>query len=106
MSLTMELKSDLAKYTVGNVVSGGGSVRAHLAIFKEVDDSFSVIVLNLPGCASCGDNEVEAIANVREAVASVMDGYKEINEEIPWVDEIEYEAVPSGASFKWIMVNA
>ena len=52
----MEFKASNAKFDVGNVVNGGNSVRAHLAIIKEADGSFSVIVLNLKGCGSCGES--------------------------------------------------
>ena len=43
----IEFKGSVAKFTIGETVRGGGSVRVHLAIVKEADGSFSIVVLNL-----------------------------------------------------------
>ena len=105
MTEVMEFKGTNAEFSVGNIIQDGGSVRAHLAIVKEADGSFSVVVLNLKGCGSCGDSEEDAVANVRDAVAEVVASYKDDNLDVPWVDISEYDNIPQGANLKWIMVD-
>lgn len=78
--------------------------RCDLAIIHEEDGTFSAIVLNLPGAGSCGDTSEEAIENVHEAIAGVILSYKSRGEEIPW--KSESDALPSGADWKRILVNA
>lgn len=80
------------------------SYRCHIAIIKDDEDSFSVIVLNLPGAGSCGATEEEAIENTREAVAGLVSHYLEEGD-IPWVAPDSYD-IPSGAKQKWILVDA
>jgi len=77
----------------------------HLAILREEDGSFSVLVLNLPGCCSCGDSEDEAIENVREAVVGAVESYIEDGLAVPWQTLDEY-TIPEGAKQKWILVHA
>ncbi|MBN2292641.1 MAG: type II toxin-antitoxin system HicB family antitoxin [Pirellulales bacterium] len=79
--------------------------RCHICTIKEDDSTFSAIVLNLPGCGSCGDTEEEAIANVREAVLGVIESHRAANEPIPWCDA-ENNDIPNGAKRKWILVDA
>jgi predicted RNase H-like HicB family nuclease len=85
------------------VADSPGAHRCHLAMIREDDGTYSVIVLNLPGTGSCGDTEEEAMANVREAVRGVIETYAEDGEEIPWITDYE---IPSGASLKWVLVDA
>ena len=79
--------------------------RCHICIIKEDDGTFSAIVLNLPGCGSCGDTEEAAIANVREAVLGVIESHHEADEAIPWRDA-DNSDIPNGAKQKWILVDA
>jgi predicted RNase H-like HicB family nuclease len=104
--MVLELKSlGTTSFHMGPIVRDGHAVRAHLAIVKEGDGSFSVIVLNLPGCGSCGETEEDAISNVREAVKEVVESYRADGQEVPWVDAAENDDIPEGAKLKWIMVN-
>jgi len=104
--MTFELKSSGAtQATIGPFSRGARAVRAHLAIVKDPDGGFSVIVLNLPGCGSCGESEEEAITNVREAVKGVVESYDDDGLDVPWVDTMTDEDIPEGAKLKWIMVN-
>lgn len=104
--MVLELKSQgTAEFNIGPVVRDGHAVRAHLAIVKESDGSFSVIVLNLHGCGSCGDSEDEAVANVREAVKGMVESYRDDCEDVPWSDTADNDDIPEGAKLKWIMVN-
>jgi len=79
-------------------------VRCHLAIIRESDGSFSVIVLNLPGAGGCGDTEDEAILDTREAVTGLVKEYRRDGVAIPWSDASDY-TIPEGAKSKWILVN-
>jgi predicted RNase H-like HicB family nuclease len=79
--------------------------RCHIAVVKEDDATYSVLVLNLPGAGSCGRSEDEAIENAKEAVLGVIEDHLDANEEIPWIDAGS-DDIPAGAKTKWIMVNA
>ena len=62
-------------------------IQLHILISKEDDEEqFSVVALNLPGCASCGESEVEAIENIKEAANGLIESYRESGTEIPWLD--------------------
>ena len=101
------LKSQIPepKYKVGPIEYDGKDVRAHLAITRELDGSFSVIVLNLPGCGSCASSEEEAISRTKEALRGMIESYENDNEDVPWVDDTSSDDIPEGAKLKWIMVN-
>lgn len=60
------------------------SYRAHILLIPEEDDSVSAIAINLPGVASGGDSEEEAIGNVREAFSLAVASYLESGKTIPW----------------------
>lgn len=47
-----------------------------MVLEREVDGGFSVHVPDLPGCASQGETEAEALANVREAIEGYLEGLK------------------------------
>ena len=93
-----------ARYEVSEPLWDPASYRCHLAILREDDGTFSVVVLNLPGAGSCGDTEEVAVANTREAVAGVIESYRDASEDIPWVSPTTYP-IPEGAKQKWILVN-
>jgi predicted RNase H-like HicB family nuclease len=42
----------------------------------ESDGGFSISVPDLPGCASHGESQLEALANVREAIELHIEGLK------------------------------
>ncbi len=79
--------------------------RCHICLIPEDDNTWSAIVLNLPGAGSCGDTEEDALTNVREAIRGVIESYKEAGEGIPWKDSMS-ENIPAGARQTWILVNA
>ena len=81
------------------------SYRCHLAVVREDDGTYSVLVVNLPGAGSCGDTKAEAIANAREAVLGVIESYLEDNVPIPWLSVGSYP-IPQGAELEWISVDA
>lgn len=103
----VELTSTNQPVIVGESQIAPGVLRCHLAILRDVDGGFSVLVLNLPGTGSCGATEDEAIANVREAVAGVVGTYRDDGLDIPWEYVDAYrDRIPEGAKLKWILVHA
>jgi predicted RNase H-like HicB family nuclease len=81
-------------------------VRLHVAIAKEDDeDQYSIIALNLPGCASCGDSEVEAIENIKEAASGLIESYDAAGVAIPWKDSFS-DAIPPGAKTLVVTIHA
>ena len=80
--------------------------RCFIALVREEDGDYSAIVVNLPGCGSCGDSEEEAIENVREAIRGTIESYVKAGKDIPWVDP-KLEEKPEGTvRTTWIVVNA
>jgi predicted RNase H-like HicB family nuclease len=78
--------------------------RCHICLVPEEDGQFSAIVLNLPGAASCGKSESDALANVKESVRGLIAVYEEHGDPIPWKD-YRSEEIPNGAKTQWILVN-
>lgn len=79
--------------------------RCHICLIPEDDGTWSAIVLNLPGAASCGKSEEEALENVREAIVGVIKSYLADDETIPWCDSVS-DDIPQNAKQTWILVNA
>ena len=82
----------------------GGVYRCPVDLAPEEDGSFSVVAASLPGVASQGGDEREALANITEAFQAVMETYKEMGKDIPWL------ATPSeseqGSFRRWVVVHA
>lgn len=78
--------------------------RCHICLVPEDDGQITAIVLNLPGAASSGLTEAEAIENVRESILGLIEVYKEHGDPIPWKDA-RSEDIPNGAKAQWILVN-
>jgi len=78
--------------------------RLHLRLIQEADDSFSAIVLNLPGSGSAGDTVEEAIENAKEAVRGVLESYEADGIEAPWKDST-MEPIPFGAEHRWVVLD-
>ncbi len=78
--------------------------QCHVCLIDEEDGQVSAIVLNLPGAASCGETEAEAVKNVKESVHGLIEVYNEHGDPIPWKD-YRSEEIPSGAKTRWILVN-
>jgi predicted RNase H-like HicB family nuclease len=75
----------------------------HICLVPE-EGQVSAIVLNLPGAASCGATEAEALANVEESIRGLIELYEERGEPIPW-REYGSDEIPAGAKTRWILVN-
>ena len=76
----------------------------HVSLVREDDGQISAFVLNLPGAASCGDTESEALENVKESVRGLIEVYQEHGDPIPWTD-YRSDDIPDGATTKWILEN-
>jgi predicted RNase H-like HicB family nuclease len=71
-------------FQVEGVSLGTTGHRCQVAITRDDDGGYSAIVLNLPGAGSCGATEDEAIENAKEAVAGVVESYRDDGVEVPW----------------------
>jgi len=63
----------------------------------------SAYVPSLPGVASMGDTEEEALRNVQEALAGAITTYLSLNEPIPWCKQTE--APRPGELRRWVVVH-
>ena len=79
--------------------------RVHLLISKDEEGGFSAVALNLPGAGSCGETEVEAVSNAKEAIRGVLESYKASGGTVPWKDTSS-EEIPAGTKQKWIILDA
>ncbi len=70
----------------------------------ESDGGFSALVPTLPGVASQGETEAEALENIKEAFQGAVAEYLESGERIPWHREA-VRPKPQDAKEKWILVN-
>lgn len=82
----------------------GGVYRCLVYLAEEDEGGFSVVAAQLPGVASQGDTEQEALANIVEAFEGAIAVYKGQGGNIPWLktpEEPERGAVP-----RWVIVHA
>ncbi len=80
-----------------------GVYECRVWLCPEPDGGFSAIAPTLPGVASQGNTEQEALDHVREAFQGAISEYLS-DGEIPWSREAIGEK-PCGAKEKWILVN-
>jgi predicted RNase H-like HicB family nuclease len=62
--------------------------RYKVILEPETEGGFSVYVPSLPGCASQGETEEEALANIREAIEGYLWSLRDDNLPIPLDDSI------------------
>ena len=80
----------------------GGVYRCLVYLMPE-DGRFSVVSADLPGVASQGDTEPEALANIIEAFQGALMVYQDQGAPIPWTKEpVEMER---GAEKRWVIVH-
>jgi len=70
----------------------------------EVNGGFSVEAATLPGVASQGNNEKEALANIAEALEGALAAYSVPGMKIPWLTMPRER--PTTAKEKWVIVHA
>lgn len=81
-----------------------GSVYQCKVIMRAEDGLFSVYAANLPGVASQGATEKEALKNIGEALAGAIAVYREQGEPIPWLKDAS--RAEGDEREKWVIVNA
>ncbi len=54
-------------------------MKVKVILHPEKEGGYSVAIPALPGCVSCGDTPEEALANVREAAAGMIEAMNEQN---------------------------
>lgn len=60
------------------------AIDCQVYLLPEEAGGFSVFAADLPGCASQGDTEEEALANIRESLESLLASYREQGRPVPW----------------------
>ena len=70
--------------------------RFSVVLQSESEGGFSAFVPALPGCASQGETEVEALTNIKEAILLYLEGLEADHQPIPssdvFVREVEVAA--------------
>src|ERR1700722_8810582 len=82
----------------------GTCYRCEVVLVPEPDGRYSVFASDLPGAASQGATEQEALRNIVEALTGALASYKVHGEAIPW-SRPEEDLSPS-AKIRWVFVNA
>ncbi len=82
-----------------------GAYEARAYLIEEAEGGFSIYVPSLPGVASQGETELEAIENLREAFRGAVKLYHDNDEPIPWLARAEVEEKPANAKDRWIVVH-
>ena len=79
-----------------------GVYRCEVSLETDETGGFTVFVPRLPGVVSEGDTEADALENIREALAAVLETYLADGRPIPW---IEAEPAESSSIRRWIVVH-
>jgi predicted RNase H-like HicB family nuclease len=78
--------------------------RCQVYILREDDGRYSAIAATLPGVASYGASEQEALRHIEEAFGAAIETYKEGDGKIPWLSAPEEP--PPDSETRWITVYA
>lgn len=70
--------------------------RYHVVLQPEKEGGFSAFVPALPGCASQGETEKEALQNIKEAVELYLEGLEADRQPIP-VDDVHFKEIEVAA---------
>lgn len=70
----------------------------------EEDGGYSAIVPLLPGVASQGETQAEALENIKEAFQGVAAEYISCGDKLPWQNDVGQQK-PNNVIEKWILVN-
>lgn len=54
-----------------------------VVVERESDGRYSVWAPELPGCASMGDTKRQALKNIREAIATYLEGLRKLGRPVP-----------------------
>jgi predicted RNase H-like HicB family nuclease len=78
--------------------------RCPVYVLREEDGRRSAIAANLPGVASYGATEEEALQHVEEALAAAIATYTEGGGRVPWL--ATPRAAPPDSETRWVIVHA
>lgn len=81
-----------------------GAYECRVLVCPETTGGYSAHALRLPGVASQGETEAEALENIADAFQSAIQCYLESGEAIPWKEAVEVDR-PMGCVERWILVN-
>ncbi len=82
----------------------GGVYRYMVYLTPKEEGGFSAAAARLPGVASQGGTEQEALANIVEAFKGALARYKEQGVDVPWMKTpLEPDR---GAVARWVIVHA
>lgn len=73
-------------------------------LYAETCGGYSAEAVSLPGVASQGETEEEAIANLREAFKGALETYLKAGMPIPWRKEAP-EPKPADAKEEWVVMH-
>jgi predicted RNase H-like HicB family nuclease len=109
VSMSQEFERALAaamspSRTITWTTPAGTCYRCEVVLEPEPDGGFSVFASDLPGAASQGATEEDALTNIVESLTGAIASYKAHNEPIPW-SRPEEELSPL-AKIRWVFVNA
>ena len=79
-----------------------GVYRCEVILETDETGGFTVFVPGLPGVASQGDTEADALENIREALAAALATYLAKGQSIPWVEE---DPTESSGIRRWVVVH-
>ena len=83
----------------------GDMYRCAVYLAPEDEGGYSVTVPSLPGAVSEGETEREALDNITEALAGLIESYKAKGDPIPWKNG-ELPAPEPGVITRWVFINA
>lgn len=92
----MSTSRDQSSHTSSDVPVSSSIVRCHVGFLREDDGTYSAIVLNLPGCGTCGDTIEDATHHLSDAVNATLDSY---GNNPPWISNYE---LPTDMDIRWI----
>ena len=83
----------------------GPAYECRAILHPEPEGGFSAIAIRLPGVASQGETEEEALANLKEAFSGAVAAYLDDSGAIPWTDEEPHFERTSLTKERWILVD-
>ena len=99
ITIDLQLEGEWTEYAPDTVY------RCQVYLIPEDEEGgFSVVAATLPGVASQGETEQEALANIVEAFQATIEVYKEEGRNIPWLPsprEPDHKALT-----RWVLVHA
>jgi predicted RNase H-like HicB family nuclease len=103
MTAPVPVAREPLRYPLDWIVHPKGTYRFPVILSPEGDGGFSVRVATLPGVASQGETEEEALANIKDAMEGTLASYSAHGEKIPWREE---EKAKGASRTVWVVAHA